>query len=591
MKTNEPQGGGLGEYNSKHCKTYPLNAFTYSTSTQAERQNVIDFYNLIPNGHYVVFYTQNDYNPELWESDLVPLGTTIFDIMESQGAMNIRNTIAAPVPYSFFFRKNTPSFTPQEAIGATVDSYLDNTYQVPGNWDSGEIYSTMIGPAEAWQSLHWRTSSLDNIPNDNYSIDIIGIQSDETEVSLYSGLTTQDTSLTYIDADIYPYLRLEFHSEDLVDRTSIQLDYWRVLYDELPEAALRPDLSYSFQADTLNQGEELSIEIASQNISAVDMDSLLVKFTIVDNANNITDQFTRQAPLAAWEQTLSAFTYNTTDLGGLCKAIVEINPNEDQPELYALNNIGVIPFYVQGDILNPLLDVTFDGRHIIDGDIVSAKPNILVTLTDENEYLELGDTSLFQVLLKYPNEADVRPVFFADPAMTFYPADPNLVSTENRAQIELNPHLLESGLYELIVQAEDVSGNQSGSLDYKVAFQVITESTISNVMNYPNPFTTSTQFVFTLTGEELPDYMKIQIMTVTGKVVREITMDELGPIHIGNNRTEFAWNGTDEFGDQLANGVYLYRVVARKNNEDMNSFATPTSQYFKNGIGKMYLMR
>ena len=58
----------------------------------------------------------------------------------------------------------------------------------------------------------------------------------------------------------------------------------------------------------------------------------------------------------------------------------------------------------------------------------------------------------------------------------------------------------------------------------------------------------------------MPDEIKIQILTVTGRVVREITEDELGPIQIGRNITEYAWDGTDEFGDRLANGVYLYTV-------------------------------
>ena len=43
--------------------------------------------------------------------------------------------------------------------------------------------------------------------------------------------------------------------------------------------------------------------------------------------------------------------------------------------------------------------------------------------------------------------------------------------------------------------------------------------------NYPNPFSTSTKFVFTLTGSEIPDVFTIQIMTISGKVVREITKE------------------------------------------------------------------
>ena len=63
---------------------------------------------------------------------------------------------------------------------------------------------------------------------------------------------------------------------------------------------------------------------------------------------------------------------------------------------------------------------------------------------------------------------------------------------------------------------------------YKVTFHVENASTISNFYPYPNPFSSSTKFVFTLSGRYIPDDLKIQIMTVTGKVVREITKEELG---------------------------------------------------------------
>jgi flagellar hook assembly protein FlgD len=80
-------------------------------------------------------------------------------------------------------------------------------------------------------------------------------------------------------------------------------------------------------------------------------------------------------------------------------------------------------------------------------------------------------------------------------------------------------------------------------------------------------------------------------MTVTGKIVREITRQELGDIRIGRNITDYAWNGKDEFGDQLANGVYLYRIITSINGEGIEKRETTADQYFKKGWGKMYLMR
>lgn len=110
-------------------------------------------------------------------------------------------------------------------------------------------------------------------------------------------------------------------------------------------------------------------------------------------------------------------------------------------------------------------------------------------------------------------------------------------------------------------------------------------------MNYPNPFTTSTRFVFTLTGSKVPDVFTIQILTITGKVIREITKDELGPINIGRNMTQYAWDGTDEFGDRLANGVYLYRVIMKIDGSAIERKASGADQYFTQEFGKMYLFR
>ena len=79
-------------------------------------------------------------------------------------------------------------------------------------------------------------------------------------------------------------------------------------------------------------------------------------------------------------------------------------------------------------------------------------------------------------------------------------------------------------------------------------------------------------------------------MTITGKIVKEITEQELGPLHIGRNITDYAWDGRDQFGDRLANGVYLYRVSTLLNGNSMQNMQTDADQYFTKGFGKMYLI-
>jgi len=244
---------------------------------------------------------------------------------------------------------------------------------------------------------------------------------------------------------------------------------------------------------------------------------------------------------------------------------------------------------VEQDKINPVLDITYDGIHILDGDIVSAKPEILVQIKDENQYLLLNDTADFQVYLTTPDGQEQRIYFYKSGTeqLEFIPA----TNSKNSCKIFYRPVLKVDGKYTLRVKAQDRSKNRSGDVDYTISFEVINKSTITEIMNYPNPFSTSTRFVFTLTGSEIPDVFHIQILTISGKVVKEITKDELGEIHIGRNITEYAWDGTDNFGDQLANGVYFYRVITQINGEAIEKRQTAADSYFKKGFGKMYLMR
>ena len=98
-----------------------------------------------------------------------------------------------------------------------------------------------------------------------------------------------------------------------------------------------------------------------------------------------------------------SYTIDTRNYYGLNTLFVEINPDNDQPEQYHFNNFIYKNFLVRGDNFNPLLDVTFDGVHILNRDIVSARPHILIKLKDESKFLALSDTSLLKVQIRFPD--------------------------------------------------------------------------------------------------------------------------------------------------------------------------------------------
>lgn len=123
-------------------------------------------------------------------------------------------------------------------------------------------------------------------------------------------------------------------------------------------------------------------------------------------------------------------------------------------------------------------------------------------------------------------------------------------------------------------------------------FRIINENTLTYVVNYPNPFSTATRFYYELTGSVLPEVFQIHIYTITGRLVKVIDLKALGEVRLGRHLTTYAWDGTDEHGDRLANGVYLYRTIVRMPGEaSLERREEGLSSYFKGGWGKMVLMR
>ncbi len=580
-----------GQYGNNNCWGIEKPAFEFKTSNDGAREATRDFISLIPDGHYVLAYN-------LKQPDLPNWDTATLAAFQSLGCTMV-DTFNLPEthPYLYFGKKNDPSYLGGfEKVGDSAEHVVTLKANFTTQWYQGSINSTLIGPAAEWGSVHWSWQEHPELASaalDTVSLEVIAYGTSDTQAVYKISANALDTTLDFIDASLFPFIQLQFNTNNDSLRKSAQLNYWRVLYDPVPEAALNPNATFAFYDDTITAGEDLTFKVAVQNVSHYDMDSLLIRYQVTNHENNIISiPYPRQDSLRKLDSMHTQISINTNGYSGLNALFIEVNPNKDQPEQFHFNNVGMLLFYVNVDEINPLLDVTFDGRHILDGDIVSAKPEIQIKLKDENEFLALDTNSLLSVFLKYP-DGNLRAYEYDNQTLRFIPATINKKSgkVDNTAEIEFNPILTEDGTYELLVQGRDKTGNPAGAIDYKISFEVINKPTITHVMNYPNPFTTATHFVFTLTGSELPNYFKIQIMTISGKIVKEIPLSELGEIYIGRNVTEYAWNGTDQYGDRLANGVYLYRVVTHINKNTLEHRATEADQYFTKGFGKMYLIR
>lgn len=574
------------------------NEFDFTVISQ--RKEVMDFLNNVQNGDYISIKNYTYYglyggiNAVSWQSDTLTYGAgnSLYHLFKDYGFTKIDSLNGDYKTFVLFFRKGDPNYPVQQAVSIGHELISINANFI-SNPDTGIMYSTLIGPASKWEQLIWDYNAKDNLVQNDYPyVSIYGIDNNNDETFIQH-VTAKDTSLSFIDAAQYNKLKLYWNSADSITSTSANLKHWRVHYTPVPEAALAPNIYLSYK-DTLDQGENAIFKLAVANISNKNMDSLLVKYRIIDQ-NNVSKDINelRYKPLPAGDTLHASIQINMQDYPGKNYLFIEANPHNDQPELYHPNNLGYLPLFVNIDKRNPLLDVTFDGVRILDKDIVSGKPFIKILLNDENKTLPLNDTSLFEIQLAKPSTfANPEKIAIDGAICKFIPANIS-ANNKNEAYIEFRPTLLEDGLYKLTVKAKDKSGNIAGNAStYDVQFTVENKATITNVLNYPNPFSTHTSFIFTLTGSQLPSQFKIQILSVTGKVVKEITKNELGNIHIGRNITEYKWDGRDQYGQLLGNGVYLYRVVSSLNGEQIEHRKNEkVDDYFKNGYGKLYIMR
>lgn len=542
--------------------------------------------------HFVVLTSAGNIDYQSWSEELKDTLVQSYGVKRSQ-----LDLLQKGYPFVLVTRRGAAPNSANIMMGDvnnpnpldTQISYLDTLLKAQPAF--GTITSTSIGPASSWGRLYFKMLAPD--PSDKYTIQVLGTDATGKDSLLVASVPNSDYNLSSISAQMFPYLKLRAIIKDSINFTPPTLRKWQVIYNGVPEGTINTAYAKlsSYTIAEKQEGETFSLPFVFENLSRRDFaDSLTVTYELKGQnpSNTISKRLRIVAPSSGDTVRFNLQNLPTIGFAGDNNLEVFVNPRILPEEKYS-NNFLRIPFRVNPDKVNPVLDVAFDGVRIMDGDLVASSPLIVISLRDENKYRLLKDTANMIITLRRQCQTCLSErINFGQSGVRVYPATD---AARNEFRVEFQPQpALADGLYTLEVRAKDIAANAVGR-PYSINFEVVSKSSVTHFYPYPNPFSTSTRFVFTLTGSEIPEDIKVQIMTVSGKVVREIMRNELGNIRIGNNISTFAWDGTDEFGDKLANGVYLYRVMMQHNGQSIEHRETAADNNFKHGFGKMYIMR
>jgi hypothetical protein len=512
--------------------------------TPATVQSLADLINSIPVGKIVAMGVCDDAQNSM-SGNLITAIQSLGSTLISQ----IANPSMFRASWALIGKKGAPAGSVIERIqdpsGQAV-IHIDSLFSKGDN--SGNFITTNIGPASKWNKLIVN----DTLPSGtSIKYNLLGIKSDNSIDSLgVASVTDSTASLLFIDAKKYPMIKVKGLLSSVTNGAFPSISSFGVDYSGVPELGTNYQ-SVSLSADTLLAGRSGVLNFYVNNAGDVRADSVKVRVSVMmtDSAQQILYE-TVIDTINAESKRLVSVNYIVGAGSADRQFIINIDPDNKINEIYKDNNIFAKPFYVKADSSAGSIKVTFDNKEIMEGDFISSHPVIRIELNDPT-LISITDTSSIQLMLNN------KQIYIPIDSIKFNSSNPKMVVKYTLS--------LQDGAYTLLVFGKNAFGTLIDSAGIMKNFQVSNEAKILFCYNYPNPFQKDTYFTFKLT--QIPDELHINIFTIAGRLIKKITRTS-SELNYDFNR--IYWDGRDENGDALANGVYIYKVIISRNGEKQN---------------------
>jgi hypothetical protein len=197
------------------------------------------------------------------------------------------------------------------------------------------------------------------------------------------------------------------------------------------------------------------------------------------------------------------------------------------------------------DASGPDIKLFMNDDKFVMGGITNTDPKIYAVVSDSNGINTAGSGIGHDITAVLDGD-NTHPLVLND----YYESDLN---NYKKGTLRYPLTALSEGKHSLAVKVWDVYDNSStSSTEFVVASSA--KAALTHVLNYPNPFTC------------IPMDVQVQIFTVSGKLVKTIHQK----VNMEGFRSEaIDWNGTDDFGDRIGKGVYVYRLKVRTDSGEM----------------------
>jgi hypothetical protein len=200
------------------------------------------------------------------------------------------------------------------------------------------------------------------------------------------------------------------------------------------------------------------------------------------------------------------------------------------------------------DSSGPLVKLYMNDTNFVSGGITDSNPQLLVKLNDSNGINMTG------VGIGH----DISAVLDSD----FL----HLISLNDYFHYEIDDYTKGSAMYPFFsltpgehtikVIAWDIYNNSASS---DITFKVLGNNNLvlNRVMNYPNPFSNFTNFIFEYNWSEEALNVEVRLFSFTGQLINVLKVENIS----GGYRTPpLQWDGTDSRGIKVGAGIYLYRI-------------------------------